>query len=313
MSDDMDDVEVLDGGDEDEEQQAGAASDEEEEDKAGSSAPSTPVKGNKKATAEKGKGKAASAAAASSKKASPKKRKADGDASSPAKKAAKGASGAKQAAPDDPKEFVRQYMVQQNRPYTALVVYENLHQQIKKPALIRIMDELTEEGHLQVKDFKKVRMYLAKQADSSVPDPDELASLGQQEAQVKEELSAMTATNSRLDAQVRMLQNQPNDEDLAAQLAQYKKQVDSLNARLARIKSEGKQVDKAGMNRVQLKFNDALTHWIKRRRAAMDLLDQMAGEEGDPKEVVKRLSLETDEDAEVNLAEWKDLKKDIKK
>ena len=41
--------------------------------------------------------------------------------------------------------------LQQNRPYTALVIYENLHQQVKKPALIRILDELTEEGHLQSK------------------------------------------------------------------------------------------------------------------------------------------------------------------
>ena len=52
---------------------------------------------------------------------------------------------------------------QQNRPYTALVVYENLHQSIKKPALIKYLDELSEEGHLQLKDFKKVRIYLAKQ------------------------------------------------------------------------------------------------------------------------------------------------------
>ncbi len=52
---------------------------------------------------------------------------------------------------------------QQNRPYTALVVYENLHQRIKKPQLIRILDELSEEGALQSKDFKKVRVYLAKQ------------------------------------------------------------------------------------------------------------------------------------------------------
>lgn len=53
--------------------------------------------------------------------------------------------------------------LQQNRPYTALVVYENLHQSIKKPALVKIMDELSEEGVLQLKDFKKVRVYLAKQ------------------------------------------------------------------------------------------------------------------------------------------------------
>jgi hypothetical protein len=59
------------------------------------------------------------------------------------------------------------------RPYTALVVYENLHQKIKKPALIRILDELSEEGHLQQKDFKKVRVYLAKQVSQTDRQRDE--------------------------------------------------------------------------------------------------------------------------------------------
>jgi hypothetical protein len=162
------------------------------------------------------------------------------------------------------------------------------------------------------------------------------------------------ASNTRLSEQLRALQNQPNDEELAKQLVDYKKQVDALNVRLARIKSEGKQVNKAGMNAVQSKFNDAATAWMKRRRAALDLVDMMAGEEGDPKQVIvsttmqtcanmlmqtdvklrgfanadfqsplrfyscspvlqKKLGLETDEEADVKLADWKDLRKDVKK
>jgi hypothetical protein len=138
-----------------------------------------------------------------------------------------------------------------------------------------------------------VAFLLCGQSAESVPNPAELQSLADQEAAAKEELTAVQASNTRLSEQLRALQNQPNDEELAKQLVDYKKQVDALNVRLARIKSEGKQVNKAGMNAVQSKFNDAATAWVKRRRAALDLVDMMAGEEGDPKQVIVSTIMQT--------------------
>jgi polyhydroxyalkanoate synthesis regulator phasin len=38
-----------------------------------------------------------------------------------------------------------------------------LHHAIKKPAVIKLCDELVEDGDLQMKDFKKTRIYMAKQ------------------------------------------------------------------------------------------------------------------------------------------------------
>lgn len=121
---------------------------------------------------------------------------------------------------------------------------ENLHHSIKKPAVVSLCEELVADGDLQVKDFKKVRMYMAKQLDSDAVSPEELDALTQRESQVKDRLADQKATNAKLDLQIRQLQNEPSDEELAKQLKEYAKTIDTLNAKLARFKTDKNPVTK---------------------------------------------------------------------
>jgi prefoldin subunit 5 len=120
-----------------------------------------------------------------------------------------------------------------------------------------------------------------------------LEELSAKDVELKQTLSEIKSANKRLDDQMRMMQNEPSAEELAAQLKQYGKQVDTLNARLARIKGDGKQVDKSSMQRVQKAFNDACTTWVKRKRAAEDMMGDMAGEDGTVKEVAVSIHIFT--------------------
>jgi len=193
------------------------------------------------------------------------------------------------------------------------VVYENLHHAIKKPALQRLMDELVEEGALQVKEFKKTKLYMAKQDVNETVDQGELDQLASEEGDLKEKLAQQKSKNAKLQAAITALQNEPSDEGLAALLKQYQKKVDELNAKLARTKgSKAPLVTKDQVNKVQTQFNNMLSAWRKRKRAAMDMIDAMCGEEGEPKAVIERFNLETDEDVEVNLKEWTPLQKEAK-
>lgn len=292
-----------------------AGGDEEDADDGDDSATSTPTKG-KKVASKKG-----AAAAGGGGKASPakkpaaeKKRKAPDTASA---SSSLGGGAAKKAKPitseSVAKDTLRTYMKQQNRPYTALVIYENLHHAIKKPTLMKLCEELVEEGDLQAKDFKKTRIYMLKQSDDDVVTPEELEEIQAKEARVKESLAEQRAQNSKLDAQIRALNNEPSDEDLAKQLAAYKKTIDTLNAKLARFKGDKNPVTKEGMNKAQLAFNEAFKQWRIRKRAADDMIDGMCGDEGNPKDVRERFSIETDEEAGDKLADWKDFVKEIKK
>jgi hypothetical protein len=45
--------------------------------------------------------------------------------------------------------------LQQNRPYSAIQVYDNIHQVVKKPVVARILQEGADAGKLTKKEWKK--------------------------------------------------------------------------------------------------------------------------------------------------------------
>lgn len=56
--------------------------------------------------------------------------------------------------------IVKDYMLQQNRPYSHLNVFDNLHGIVKKASVPKILNQLSESGVLQRKDFGKVKALL---------------------------------------------------------------------------------------------------------------------------------------------------------
>lgn len=118
----------------------------------------------KKAAAPKGK--AASAKKGKENKETNSKRgrsaKAEPAAVAPTKKAkAANDKPAKPAVVSDAKAvaIIKEYMLKANRPYSHLNVYDNLHGVVKKPSVPKILNQLSDEGILQQKDFGKVGFF----------------------------------------------------------------------------------------------------------------------------------------------------------
>lgn len=62
------------------------------------------------------------------------------------------------------KKLLLQYFKQQNRPYNALQLYDNLHKRIPKPTLDRVLTVLCHPGEgLLAKDFGKLKVYFLDQ------------------------------------------------------------------------------------------------------------------------------------------------------
>ena len=131
-------------------------------------------------------------------------------------------------------------------------------------------------------------MYSFSQHEGDAADPAELQALADEEQSLREKVNTLKSANTRLSSQISALQNEPSDEDLAASLVKYTKEVDALNQRLGRIKGDSKLVSKEGMDKAQSKFNEYHKAWAKRRRAATDLIGDMCGDEGKPAEVQVR-------------------------
>lgn len=63
------------------------------------------------------------------------------------------------------KKLIIQYMTQQNRPYSAIQVFDNLHQRITKPVAQRVLDSLSsaDDGVLSCKEYGKAKIYFLNQ------------------------------------------------------------------------------------------------------------------------------------------------------
>ncbi len=81
------------------------------------------------------------------------------------------------------RSLVSRYFLQQNRPYSALQVYENLHRRIAKGMVERVLNTLTESStgpgmcRLQCKEYGKAKIYFPDQSIFPVLSPPELIAL----------------------------------------------------------------------------------------------------------------------------------------
>lgn len=76
--------------------------------------------------------------------------------------------------PEGEKGIVFQYMYDTNRPYSVQNVFDNLRGAVKKASLQKVMDTLTAEGRLQMKEFGKAKIYLVNQKLLQEASPEEL-------------------------------------------------------------------------------------------------------------------------------------------
>lgn len=65
-------------------------------------------------------------------------------------------------------ELVKNYLLDQNRPYSATNIVDNLHKQVKRAQLERILTKLEKDNVITLKMFKKTKLYLANQVCGSI-------------------------------------------------------------------------------------------------------------------------------------------------
>lgn len=67
-------------------------------------------------------------------------------------------------------EAVRKYMLDENRPYSANDVHQNMHGKYNKPAVQKALEELAQQGRLLAKEQGKSKIYCAAQPDAGSRD-----------------------------------------------------------------------------------------------------------------------------------------------
>ena len=137
------------------------------------------------------------------------KKAADKDkADPPAKKSKKETVGKKEKSKASKKsnenceQIILQYLKKQNRPYSAMDIFNNLHGSVGKTQIVKVLTNLQEKNEITCKNYGKQQVYVIKQDDEELPSPDELDSMDQEITdlkktydELKEEIKFLSASN----------------------------------------------------------------------------------------------------------------------
>ena len=123
---------------------------------------------------------------------------------------------------DDPKQYVYDYMKSQNRPYSLVNIFDNLHGAIKKSLLGKILDALVEDGSLIMKEYNsKIYLFNQDKLETKVTDADidkiqkEIDEQREEHKKLKDEISSKTN-------ELKILTLTLTDEDLKNKIKELK-------------------------------------------------------------------------------------------
>lgn len=200
------------------------------------------------------------------------------------------------------KKLILAYLHQQNRPYSAIQVFDNLHKRVPKGTVEKVLPLLSEDAECLVrnKEYGKLRLFWSERANRTLPSEDELADLEDRTAALKEEIGHRVEEERGLRAELAALEADPPDAELNALIEGLRKDVDGKSRRLGGVASV--PVDPEAMRRAVEEHNFFRGSWLKRKAQCMEAVEVLAESlEKKTREACLLLGVETDEDASATV------------
>jgi 26S proteasome regulatory subunit (ATPase 3-interacting protein) len=212
------------------------------------------------------------------------------------------------------------YLLAQNRPFNNTNLVDSMAAKLKvgKTAVTKALDTLEAESLVQacwlmylcrsksidlsqVKEFGKVKIYLAKQDTFDVPSTEELAEMDAQIMSLKEQLAAASEQHKLLQAELKGVESALSDEQLQLQLAELQKTSDTLEQKLASLKNPEPgappPISAEQMSTIEKSLAKFSTEWKKRKRICYDVLNKFSEQNGKKIKVIgEEIGIEFDED-----------------
>ncbi|KCV70302.1 hypothetical protein H696_02631 [Fonticula alba] len=194
-------------------------------------------------------------------------------------------------------QIVLQYFQKQNRPYNLADIFSNLHGAIKKAPLKKVLQSLTDSGHLTMKVYGKQQVFVANQDLIDVPDTELITASEQEVAELEQALqqerAAVRELNQTLTATVATLPN----EELKARIEELRETNKKLETKLERLQTEAIQLTPEEIAQVNQSHRKYHRLYRDRKRLCMDILDGMLEHAPMSKEqLFEDIGLETDQD-----------------
>lgn len=188
---------------------------------------------------------------------------------------------------------VLEYMRQQNRPYNSQNVFDNLHGAVPKATVQTIMDALCVAGKLVLKEYGKIKVYLAAQTAPRAGGDEELAAAVEQASAQRKDIQGQVD-------EVRKSLSQLESKHAAAREAKAAaEEVAKLEAKASSLRAASgeERVDEREVLAVEDSLKKAAGAWRKRKRLCVDALKTLGeGVGAKLQQLFERYGVDTDED-----------------
>ena len=177
---------------------------------------------------------------------------------------------------NDPKDIVLNYMLTQNRPYSVINIFDNLHGQIKKAQLIKTLESLTEEKKLICKEYN-TKIYLANQDNFPPINAASLSSLDLSIDNIKKENAHLKEMLTLKHSELKAITSEYTDAELDIVIKQNKSKIEMLRQKVQKIKDNSiEPVPEEKMKEKEKELEKMKLKYKKIKRICLDIIDKFA-------------------------------------
>lgn len=198
---------------------------------------------------------------------------------------------------DEASDAVLNYLTKQNRPYSAVDIFSNLHKKFGKTAVQRSLEKLASKGVITEKINGKQKVYAPKQDQFGEYDENEVKKIDEKIRLSQEKLKQLQETLKTQDAELRNVNSTLTTEDAKARLEDLTNKCNKYQERIKDIKSASNHVTPEEKDKIYKEHKLYVQSWRKRKRMATEILNSIL--EGYPKpkkQLFEDIGIETDEE-----------------
>lgn len=206
----------------------------------------------------------------------------------------------------NPDATILDYLQQQNRPYSAVDIFTNLHKEIGKTAVVKCLEALAEQKKIVEKIYGKQKVYAPLQDRFGDFKEADLKDLDVKIKETEGRVSSLQKEAKGQEAELNLLSRQLTSEEAARMIKELKVKVGTTKQKISKLQSGTVLVTKDQKEKIYQRRDKLITHWKKRKRMAVDMLGCIL--EGYPKtkkQLYEDIGIETDEENGVQVPNLK--------
>jgi 26S proteasome regulatory subunit (ATPase 3-interacting protein) len=202
----------------------------------------------------------------------------------------------------DPSEVVLKYLSDQNRPYSTNDIFNNLHEEIKKPAVQKALDYLVEQGRVTEKVYGKQKVYVVKQHSNAKDLGQELHDLDSKLNVLTQKLASAEQELKSSENQFHELQCSPTTSEAQEEQKVLENKIRGLKEKLESISKNTIKISEDHKGRIQKDHEKNVKEWKRRKRLCMDIIETILESYPESKRsLLNEMGIETDEDVGIPL------------